>query len=515
MKSLLKNALVLQHAASGLTIDPLDILIDGSRIEEVSASVDGRDAEVVDCSGRLAIPGFVNAHTHSWAAFQKGRYDNMPLELWMLKAYPFVGVKPLDPRLIYLRTMLFAIESIRSGVTCILDDVLELPSQSFASLDAVTRAYDEIGIRAYVSGHVIDRSFADSVPFVRDVAPASAAAELHAAISLTTEDYCSFTREAIRRFHQPDGRVRYAISPSAPQRCTDEMLVAAYELAVAHDLAYHMHVLETRVQVVTGQVLYGKTIIEHLDDLGVLDNRTMLAHAIWISDDDVGRIAAARASVVHNPNSNLKTGAGIAPFREWADAGINIALGTDSVASNGSARMFDVMRSAGLLHKITEPDYSSWPTATEILGAATEGGAKSLGAQNDLGQIAPGMRADIVLLNLNTLNFTPLNDIRNHLVYSENGESVESVYVDGALVLDSGRLTRIDEEGLLDELRGLLPAFLADYAAIERENARFEPYFAEIYRRCSEETLAINRYGSSPDQWWRHRSRAGAAAPGR
>src|SRR5262249_3495066 len=277
-----------------------------------------------------------------------------------------------------LRTILFGIESLRSGVTCVLDDVLELPTQTFPSLEAVVRAYDDLGLRAYISGHVINRSFADSVPYVREVAPASAAAELHAAVSLTTDDYRAFTEEAVRRFHQPNGRIRYAISPSAPQRCTDEVLLTAHEIARNTGLAYHMHVLETKVQVVTGRVLYGKTIIAHMADLGLLDDRTMLAHAIWVTPEDLERISEARASVIHSPNSNRKTGAGIAPFRHWREAGINIALGTDSVASNGSARMFDVMRSAGLLHKVAEPDYETWPTATEILYAATSGGALSL-----------------------------------------------------------------------------------------------------------------------------------------
>jgi cytosine/adenosine deaminase-related metal-dependent hydrolase len=497
----LKNASVLVGERDDLRTERSDVTISGGMIESLGASGDRRDAQIIDCSRRLAIPGLVNAHTHSWAAFQKGRYDNMPLELWMLKAYPFVDVTPVEPHMIYLRTLLFGIESLRSGVTCVLDDVLELPSQTLASLEAVTRAYDELGLRAYVSGHLINRSFADSVPYVRDVAPESAAAELHAAVSLSVDQYRAFTLEAIRRFHQPDGRVRYAISPSAPQRCTDEALVAAYEIARDAGLPYHMHVLETKVQVVTGRVLYGKTIIEHLDDLGVIDERTMLAHAIWVTDDDIARIGAARASVIHHPNSNLKTGAGIAPYRKLLDAGINVALGTDSVASNGSARMFDVMRSAGLLHKVTEPDYATWPTAPEIFDAATRGGAASVGAADEIGRIAPGMRADVVLLDLDSINFLPLNDVRNHLVYTENGSSVDTVIVDGRLVLDRGRLATVDEGAVLQELRERLPSFLDEYARVEEANRRFEPYFAEVYRRCVHEPSELNRYSSDPEEW--------------
>jgi cytosine/adenosine deaminase-related metal-dependent hydrolase len=496
MKTLIKNALVLEPRGTDFAVNRSDILISDGHIEHVGADLVSAGAHVIDAADRLAIPGFVNAHTHSWAAFQKGRYDNMPLELWMLKAYPMVGVQPMDPTLIYLRTLLFGIESIRSGVTCVLDDVLELPSQSMESLEAVFRAYADLGLRAYVSGHVINRSYADSVPYVHQIAPADAAAELHRANTLTTADYLSFTEEAIRRFHQPGGRLQYAVSPSAPQRCTDDLLVASHEIAKKFGLPYHMHVLETKVQVVTGDLLYGKTIIEHIDQLGILDERTMLAHAIWVTEDDIARIGAARASVVHNPNSNLKTGAGIAPFRQLKNAGINIALGTDSVASNGSARMFDVMRSAALLHKVTEPDYETWPTASEILEAATHAGAKSVGAGDETGSIRPGLRADIVLLNLNSLNFTPLNDIRNHLVYSENGESVETVLIDGEVVMDRGRLTHVDEHAVLGELRERLPNVLSEYQRVEELNRRFEPYFAEVYRRCVAQNVGLNRYSS-------------------
>src|SRR5262249_1808553 len=128
-------------------------------------------------------------------------------------------------------------------------------------------------------------------------------------------------------------------------------------------------------------------------------------------------------------------------------------------------------------------------------------GALSLGGQTEIGRLAAGMRADIVLLNLYTLNFTPRNDIRNHLVYCENGESVESVMIDGSFVVQNGHTTRVDEDALLAELRARLPRFLDEYAQVEKANERFEPYFAEIYRRCTHEISEMNRYSSDPTEW--------------
>jgi cytosine/adenosine deaminase-related metal-dependent hydrolase len=501
--TLFRNALVLamddEHRAEPFRAD---VLVIADRIDAVGPDLDVPDgATVVNATDRVIMPGLVNAHVHSWEALFKGRYDNLPLELWMLLAYPILGLEPMSERLVYLRTLLVGMESLRNGATCLLDDVIEGPTQSLAALDAVFRGYEDIGIRANCSGNIVNRPYIDTIPFAAEVLPADLLAKAHEARPRSTEEYLEFSKEALARYDGRAGRLRYVIAPSGPQRCTDDLFVAANELSAQHDTTFHVHVLETKMQAVTGREFYGSTLVEHLDRLGVLSDRATLAHGIWLTDSDIARLGEVGASVAHNPISNLKLGSGIASWRALADAGVNLGLGSDGLSTNDSARMFDVVKSAALLHKVTSPDYQTWPTAGEVLWAATRGGARSARLGNDVGAIAPGFKADFVLLDLRSLNFTPLNDLPSHLVYVENGDSITEVWVNGQPVVRDGRCLLIDEQAVLDELRALADEYLGRYAKIEEMNRAFEPYFAEIYRRCCAEPMGINKFSGDETAW--------------
>jgi 5-methylthioadenosine/S-adenosylhomocysteine deaminase len=501
--TLFRNALVLamddEHRAEPFRAD---VLVVADRIDAVGPALEVPDgATVLDATDRVIMPGLVNAHVHSWEALFKGRYDNLPLELWMLLSYPILGLEPMSERLVYLRTLLVGMESLRNGATCLLDDVIESPTQSLAALDAVFRGYEDIGIRANCSGNIVNRPYIDSIPFAAEVLPADLLAKARDRRPRSTDEYLDFSREALARYDGRAGRLRYVIAPSGPQRCTDDLFVAANELSAQHDTTFHVHVLETKMQAVTGREFYGCTLVEYLDRLGVLSDRATLAHGIWLTDSDIARLGEVGASVAHNPISNLKLGSGIAAWRALADAGVNLALGSDGLSSNDSARMFDVVKSAALLHKVTNPEYRSWPTAAEVLWAATRGGARSARLAGEVGAIAPGYKADFVLLDLRSLNFTPLNDVASHLVYVENGDSITEVWVNGQPVVRDGRCLLIDEQAVLDELRGLAAEYLERYAKIEELNQAFEPYFAEIYQRCRAERLGINRYSGDEAAW--------------
>jgi 5-methylthioadenosine/S-adenosylhomocysteine deaminase len=237
-----------------------------------------------------------------------------------------------------------------------------------------------------------------------------------------------------------------------------------------------------------------------MHELGLLHPGITIAHSIWVTDDDIALMGDAGVSIVHNVISNQKLGAGIAPIRKLLKAGINVALGSDGICSNDTPRMFDVMHAAGLLHNVSTPDYRRWLTAHEVLHAATRGGARSALIEHDIGSLAPGKKADIVLLDTRTAPFTPLNDIRNHLVYCENGSSIDKVIVNGEIVLENDRLTRISEAALLDELRALMPEFQRMHKGVEEANRVFEPFFAAIHRHCNEQDIGIHRLGTD-DAW--------------
>lgn len=503
MTTLFRNALVVamddEHRSTPFRAD---VLVVDDRIAGVGPDLPAPPgARSVDATGRLLMPGLVNAHVHSWEALFKGRYDNLPLELWMLLAYPILGLEPMSERLVYLRTLLVGMESLRNGVTCLLDDVIEMPVQGMGALDAVFRGYADIGIRANCSGNIVNRPYIDSIPFAADVLPASLLDQARAVTPRSTAEYLEFSAEAIAKYDGREGRLRYVIAPSGPQRCTDDLFVAADELSREHDTTYHVHVLETKTQAVTGQEFYGSTLVEYLDRLGVLTDRTTLAHGIWLTDRDIARVGEVGASVAHNPISNLKLGSGIAAWRALLDAGVNLGLGSDGLSTNDSARMFDVLKSAALLHKVTQPDYRAWPTADEVLWAATRGGARSARLADTVGAIEPGRKADFVLLDLSSINFTPLNDVPTQLVYVENGQSITEVWVNGQPVVRDGACLLVDERAVLDELRGLADEYLSRHARIEELNRAFEPYFAEIYRRCCARPLGINRFSADERAW--------------
>jgi 5-methylthioadenosine/S-adenosylhomocysteine deaminase len=488
-RTVIKGGLVLDVGdASGAAIRS-DVLIDGDRITSVRPMIESGPTDlVIDARDRIVIPGLVNAHLHSWEALFRGRYEGLPLELWGLYAYPFLRVEPLPARLIWLRTLLVAIESLKNGVTYLLDDVLQIQGQELEGLTAVFQAYRDIGLRANVSLRMVDRPWLETIPFAKETLPRDLWAQATAQSPATAEYFRDICEAAFARLHRPAEGMRFVVAPSAPQRCTPELLQQSAELAKTHDTAFHIHLLETRLQALAGKVFFGKSLVDYLNDLGVLTSRTTLAHAIWISDSDIETISNAAATVVHNPVSNLKLGSGVLPYAKLRRAGVNLALGTDGISSNDSARMFEVMKFAALLHTLTDPDIEQWPRAAEILTAATLGGSRSL-ALPDVGAIAPGQKADLVLLDANTSTFTPLNDLARHLVYSENGSSVRTVLVGGRIVMDAGRCLAIDEEAVMSEARELSQDFLFRHAASEKAHAAYEPYFKAVYERSQRESL--------------------------
>jgi cytosine/adenosine deaminase-related metal-dependent hydrolase len=494
MDLLIKDATVIaMDADHGSRPFRADVEVRGQRIAAIGTGLEAPGADVLDGRRRLVIPGMVNSHFHSNQNFLRGRYPGRPLESLMLYAYPFDPALAVSPDLVYLRTLIVAIESLRNGVTCLLDDCIELPEQDLDQLGAMFRAYDDAGIRANCSGHMINKPFLDTLPYSRRFLPPDLVELVDGAPPPTSEQYLEFAEEAVRRFHDLDGRLRYAIAPSGPQRCTDDLLAAAAEFAERHQTAYHIHVLETKVQRVTGHELYGKSLVAHLRDAGALSPRLTMAHAIWISDDDIEMMAGAGCSVAHNPVCNLRIGSGIAPLRKLLDAGINVGLGTDEIDCNDTGRILDVMHVAGLVHTITDPDYDHWPTAAEILRAATMGGARTVCLQDEIGSLEVGKRADIVLLDLDAWPFVPMNDPSVHLVYAENGSSVRDVLVDGELVVRDGVLTRMDEQEVMAEIRGRMAELIAGRDGWEEVARRYEPHMKELYMHCMEQDVGMDR----------------------
>jgi 5-methylthioadenosine/S-adenosylhomocysteine deaminase len=484
MATFIKGTTILAMGGPNGT-DPFkgDVLVEGDRIAAIGANLQAPEGStVIDGDGKLVMPGLMNSHLHTNEALFKGRYDNMPLEVWMLYSYPILAAKALPPRLVYLRSMLVAI--------------YESPKAELSLLGAAFDAYDDIGIRATVSAHVVDKNFLDTIPYARETVPQGLQDQVNAIEPLRLDDYLAFVKAAHAKHHGRSGRLRFMLAPSAPQRCTPELMQAANDLAKEWKVPLHTHIVETKVQGVTGPVLYGKSLMRYMNDLGLLNPWTTIAHSIWVTDDDIEIMGKAGVSIVHNTISNQKLGAGVAPIRKLLNAGVNVGLGSDGICSNDTPRMFDVMHAAGLIHKVNNPDWSRWLTASEVLHACTLGGARTALIQDEVGSLEVGKKADLLILDMHTVSFAPLNDIRNHLVYCENGSSIETVMVNGEIVVQNGKLTKVDEKALLAELRAAMPEFQEYTLGVEAANRQFEPYFADIIRRCYAQDLGIMRWAS-------------------
>jgi 5-methylthioadenosine/S-adenosylhomocysteine deaminase len=275
---------------------------------------------------------------------------------------------------------------------------------------------------------------------------------------------------------------------------TEAYFGALSALSRAHDLPFYVHTLETRVQRVFGDVRYGKSLVQRVRDLGFRDRRVNVIHGIWIDDDDMAAIAEAGAVIAHNPVCNLRLGSGIMPFRRIREFGIPVCLGTDEALADDSINLWAAAKMAGLIRNITDPDYRNWPTATEVLDCVFRGGARAMGLEDRLGSIAPGYAADIALLDLDDIAFTPLNDIRRQLVYCESGASVRLTMVAGRVVARDGRVLTVDDDAIKREARELTEAYRPELSRAAQAAAELEPFYRDMYLRAATMDVGMNRW---------------------
>jgi cytosine/adenosine deaminase-related metal-dependent hydrolase len=255
-----------------------------------------------------------------------------------------------------------------------------------------------------------------------------------------------------------------------------------------------MHILETRLQRVFGQEKFGRSLVRYVHDMGVLTERAMVIHSIWVDEDDIELMAASGCSVAHNPVSNLKLGSGVMPWRWIRDAGINVCLGTDEANVDDGVNVWSTLKLAGLIHNISTPDYTQWPQPDELLRAATVNGAAAMRRADATGPLAPGYDADVILIDLDQLPFVPLNDLSRQLVYCEPGRAVRYTIVAGSVVMKDGVLTEFDEVQMKAEARDLAVEFVAYLDSCKAGVDELEPFYAEMYRRANGETVPMHRW---------------------
>ena len=481
-KQVFRGCLVMADATT-FSRRASDILIEGNFISAIEpAGTIANADDVFDCNGLLATPGLINGHLHSWDHFLKGRIENLPMEVMMAHIRPAKPLR-LTERQIYLRTMVGAIESLRTGATTIVDDMSLGQSFDRGHVDAALQAYEDAGIRTYLGFSMIDKPVLDSWPFVDECFGEDLRASLRALPRPDGALLVELVRSVAQTHHPKSRRVGVIVAPSAPQRCTDDFLRTCRRLADDLDLPIITHLLETRLQVVTGQVFYGKSIVEHLDEIGFLRPSTALIHAVWLTPRDRELIANAGASMQYNPWSNGILGSGVADFHAAREAGINISMGSDGCGATYGCSMLTSLKLGGVMSRISRPDYENWATAQELWHSGTVGGAKALGRDHELGRLAPGQRADIVFYRLGSYTLSPLNNPVRQIVHGESGAAIDTVVVDGALAMRDGKLTRIDEERLIAEFQAAYEELAPSIMESEKASFALLQGIDKIYRK--------------------------------
>jgi len=295
----------------------------------------------------------------------------------------------------------------------------------------------------------------------------------------------------------PFEKVVLALGPTIPHHCSDDFLIACRDLAREYDVGIHSHVAESKVQVVAGYQRYGTSLAAHMDKLGLVNERFTVAHGVWLDDEDMKRLGGRGASVAHNPGSNMRLGNGLADVRGMLSADVNVGIGTDGANCSDNQNMYEAMRLASFASKVQGPDWQRWITTHEVLSAATEGSAKALGLQKQIGRLLPGYKADIVFLDLHHINWIPTNDPVNALVHTEDGTGVHSVMIGGRMVVEDRKLLTVDlaklaakvEESRLRREKITAPAKKL-YDRLEKVVGTFCPGLAKA-------PLHIHRFGAS------------------
>ncbi len=402
---------------------PVDISISGGKISRIRPSgteVPTSGAEISDCTGRVAMPAFVNMHTHAAMTLLRGMQEDVVFYRWIENIWDMES--RLDADVIYNGTKVAALEMIRTG-TCTFND------QYWYALDA-HRAAAEMGIRPAISFVFLDFGKPDEIAKQKDI--------------------CQKMYEGSRSW--TDGAL-FTVSCHAVYTVSAEVFQWAKDFCRKHDLRLHIHLCETRKEVEDCKAAHGGlSPVEYLDRLGILDDKTIAAHCLWLSDEDVEILGKRRVNCVHNINSNLKIASGMRfRYNELRDAGANICIGTDGCASSNNLDMLEAMKTSAIVQKAWREDPTALPLP-ELLNAATINGAKALGL--DTGRIAEGALADILIIDTDSSFFLSPAPFLSNFVYSAHSNCIESVIAGGRFVMKDHQIE--GEKDILSSARGVL-----------------------------------------------------------
>lgn len=419
---LISGGRILAMDEKGTLIKNGAIAIEGENIiaigtkEEIENQYTSRD--IIYAENSLVMPGLVNCHTHAPMTYFRGLADDLELTDW-LNNYIF----PAEARFVnkdfsYLGSLLACAEMIKSGTTTFCD--------MYIFEDDVARAAKSAGMRCLV-GEVL---FDFPSPNVK-----------------TPEDGLKYTEKLIEKWAN-DPLVNIIVEPHSLYTCSENLLRASKKIADRYGVRIATHYLETKFEREQLIEKHGKIPTSFLKDIGYLDERFIAFHCVWMDEEDIRMFADHGCRAVHNPESNMKLASGVAPISKMMASGVTVGLGTDGCASNNNLDMFQEMDTAAKLHKVVQLD----PTvmdANTVVRMATCNGARVLGMDKLVGSLKSGMKADIIIINLNKPHLTPLYNEYSHIVYAFNGADVDTVLINGKVVMKNRKLLTIDENDIM------------------------------------------------------------------
>ena len=420
MRILIENGSIVPMNEANKVLEKYYLIIEEDIITAIGSGAPpaGNYDKRIDAANHMLLPGFVNTHTHAAMTLLRGYADDLPLMEWLeTKIWPLEAKFTADD--VYWGTMLAIVEMIKSGTTCFTD--------MYFFMDQVARAVEETGIRAVLSRGMVG------------VGP-----EHQRAIDES--------RELIARWSgRGEGRISFLLGPHAPYTCPPDYLHKVMELATELQVGINIHIAETLTEFEDIKKLYGRSPVAHLEDLGLFHHHTVGAHCVHLTDEDIQILAKYKVGVAHNPESNMKLGSGIAPVPEMLKAGIPVALGTDGASSNNNLDMLQEMRSCAFLHKVNSLDPTVLP-AYQALQMATVNGAQALRLDR-LGTLAVGQKADIILVSLKEAHMIPRYDLIANLVYSGQASDVQTVIINGQIVMENRVIKTFDEQEVLAQAK--------------------------------------------------------------
>ncbi len=463
----IRRCRALVRREGSLVLEDCDIEIRGGLIARIAAPGEGRGGDVIEGTDRLVAPGLVNAHTHSPLNVLRGTADGLDHVGFMWTNQADTAGRGAEE--IAISATLGALDMLRSGVTAAID---HYPEQNCAAGDVgpLARAYAGIGMRAAIALRVFDMAYDDIDPAFVDGVDISVDRDLrdNPLAPLSVDEIAAVCDEAADAWHGHGGLVSIMPGPSNPIRCSDDMLVRCHGIAAARDLGIHTHLLETRIQRTLAEERYGRTMVAQLDALGILDRRWSMAHTVWVDDDDIALLAERKAVVVHNPHSNSKIGAGVAPIPRMLAGGVPVALGTDGASTNDTLSIHEAMSLALLLPRVSGVPRAGWPGPAAAFDMATQGGAAAFVGGPRLGAIEEGAAADLVLYDLDAPSLAPLNDPLQQLVFAERGRAVRTVLVAGNVVYEDGSFASADADAAIRAAKGMRESQKARNRALYR-----------------------------------------------